>query len=53
MNRHEGRQRSQVPSAMMQVGLAGYSREDWERLREIAADREKLDDAYEDWEAPP
>src|SRR5579872_4151938 len=50
MNRHERRRRSQVPNAIMQVGLAWYSREDWERLREIADDREKLDDAYEDWE---
>ena len=50
MNRHKRRQRSQVPSAEMQLGLAWYSREDWERLREIADDRDKLDDAYEDWE---
>jgi hypothetical protein len=33
-----------------QLGLAWYSREDWERLREIADDRDKLDDTYEDWE---
>jgi len=50
MNRHRRRQRTQVPSAMMQLGLAWYSREDWERLHEIADDRDKLDDAYEDWE---
>ena len=50
MTQHKRRQRSQVPSAMMQLGLAWYSREDWERLREIADDRDKLDDAYEDWE---
>jgi len=35
---------------MTQLGLAWYSREDWERLREIADDRDKLDDTYEDWE---
>jgi hypothetical protein len=35
---------------MMQLGLAWYCREDWERLREIADDRDKLDDTYEDWE---
>ncbi len=44
------RKRSQVPSAMTEIGLAWYSREDWERLREIADDRDKLDDTYEDWE---
>jgi len=44
------RKRSQVPNAMMELGLAWYSRQNWERLREIADDRDKLDDAYEDWE---
>jgi len=44
------RKRSQVPSATTQLGLAWYSREDWERLHEIADDRNKLDDTYEDWE---
>ena len=44
------RQRSQVSSRATQLGVAWYSREDWERLREIADDRDKLDDQYEDWE---
>ena len=35
---------------MTQLGLAWYGREDWEQLREIADDRDKLDDTYEDWE---
>jgi hypothetical protein len=35
---------------MAQLGLAWYSREDWERLHEVADDRDKLDDTYEDWE---
>jgi hypothetical protein len=50
MARRRRKNRSQVPSAMMQLGLAWYCREDWERLREIADDRDKLDDTYEDWE---
>jgi hypothetical protein len=50
MTRRRRRERSQVPSAMAQLGLAWYSREDWERLREIADDRDKLDDTHEDWE---
>ena len=35
---------------MTQLGLAWYGREDWKRLHEIADDRDKLDDTYEDWE---
>jgi hypothetical protein len=50
MTRRRRRERSQVPDAMTQLGLAWYSREDWERLHEIADDRDKLDDTYEDWE---
>jgi hypothetical protein len=33
-----------------QLGLAWYTREDWARLREIADDRDALDDSFEDWE---
>jgi hypothetical protein len=50
MTRRRRRERSQVPNGMKQLGLAWYSREDWERLHEIADDRDKLDDMYEDWE---
>jgi len=50
MTRRRRRERPQVPSATTQLGLAWYSREDWERLHEIADDRNKLDDTYEDWE---
>jgi len=50
MTRRRRRERSQIPSATTQLGLAWYSREDWERLREIADDRDKLDDTYEDWQ---
>jgi hypothetical protein len=50
MARRRRRERSQVLSGATQLGLAWYSREDWERLREIADDRDKLDDTYEDWE---
>ena len=50
MARRRRRGRSQVPSETVQLGLAWYSRETWERLREIADDRDKLDDTYEDWQ---
>jgi hypothetical protein len=50
MARCRRRGRSQVPSETAQLGLARYSREAWERLREIADDRDKLDDTYEDWQ---
>jgi len=50
MTRRRRRERPQVPSATTQFGVAWYSREDWERLHEVADDRNKLDDTYEDWE---
>ena len=33
-----------------QLGLAWYTRQAWARLRELADDRDKLDDTFEDWE---
>jgi len=33
-----------------QLGLAWYTPAGWERLRELAADRDALDDSFEDWE---
>ena len=50
MSQRRRQKRFQIPSATARLGLAWYSREDGERLREIADDRDKLDDAYEDWE---
>lgn len=32
------------------VGLAWFDREQWHLLREVAADRAKLDDTFEEWE---
>jgi hypothetical protein len=43
------RKRFQIPSDA-QLGLAWYTREGWGRLRELAADRDALDDTFEDWE---
>jgi hypothetical protein len=31
------------------TGIAWYRRDQWARLRELAADADKLDEAYEDW----
>lgn len=43
------RKRSEIaPDA--ELGLAWYSREAWDRLRETADDCDALDDTYEDWE---
>lgn len=39
MARRRRQRRFQVPSAVTQLGLAWYGREDWERLRGIADDR--------------
>lgn len=49
MGRRQRRKRFQV-ARDAQLGLAWYSREAWERLREIVDDRDALDDTYEDWE---
>jgi hypothetical protein len=31
------------------IGVAWYRREQWPRLLEISADRDKLEESYEDW----
>lgn len=31
------------------TGIAWYRRDEWARLRELATDAEKLDEAYDDW----
>ncbi len=31
------------------IAFAWYRREEWERLREIAADRDVLEDTYDEW----
>ncbi len=33
------------------TGVAWYRREQWMRLREVAADAEELEKTYDDWEA--
>src|SRR5437899_3772115 len=35
----------------IRVGLAWFNREQWHLLRDVAADRAKLDDTFEEWEA--
>jgi hypothetical protein len=34
----------------MVTGFAWFDREQWQRLREVADDRNKLDDSFEQWE---
>ena len=43
------RERFQLASDA-KLGLTWYSRQAWERLRELADDRDALDDTFEDWE---
>lgn len=31
------------------VGIAVYRKEDWQRLLEISADKDKLEDTWKDW----
>ena len=35
----------------MAVGVAWFDREQWRQLCEVAVDRAKLDDTFEEWEA--
>lgn len=49
MSRRRRREQFQIADDA-QLGLAWYSREAWERLRQVANDVHALDDTYEDWE---
>lgn len=37
-------------SANAQIGVTWYTRDSWQRLVEVADDRDALDDTFEDWE---
>ena len=37
------------PADEMVMVLAWYSRDEWTKLKGLAADKEKLDDSYEEW----
>jgi len=38
-----------APAVGIKVGVAWYTREQWDRLREVSADPGSLADTYEDW----
>ena len=38
------------PDSTMVTGFAWFDKEQWQRLAEIAEDREVLDDSFETWE---
>src|SRR5712691_4703559 len=42
---HEGN----VSASDLVTGVAWYRRDQWSRLRELASDRDKLDDSYDQW----
>lgn len=45
------RRKSKIPvPAGSQVGFAWFTREQWQRLTEVADDRNELDDTFEQWE---
>jgi len=39
-----------TPDRAAVVGLAWFSRKQWQRLTEVAEDRNELEDRYEQWE---
>ena len=49
MKRRRRRDRPDIAAAA-ELGLAWYTREGWERLRELAVYRELLDDSFDAWE---
>jgi hypothetical protein len=49
VKRRRRRERPDI-AADAELGLAWYTREGWERLRELAVDREQLDDSFDAWE---
>jgi hypothetical protein len=38
-----------VADGSLITGIAWYRRNQWTRLRELAADRDKLEESYDDW----
>ena len=45
------KRRRQRSSSTLAVGVAWFDREQWHQLCEVAVDRSKLDDTFEEWEA--
>ena len=46
-----GEDEQRIPRGTTVTGCAWYRADQWERLREISVDREKLGDTYEEWVA--
>ena len=44
-----GRAWGRPSSGTTRLGLAWYTEQEWRRLKELAHDREALDDSYEEW----
>jgi hypothetical protein len=50
MPRHESRRRSRKTGLPAVVGIAWYDSVQWTKLKQIAADAQKLDDTHQDWQ---
>jgi len=48
MRRRDGRPRPKPPTEIG-AAIAWYREDQWERLREISADRDQLDETYAEW----
>ena len=51
MEKRVGRKRKTQDKVMTVIGVAWYRREQWDRLLEIAADRDQLEGTYDEWKA--
>jgi hypothetical protein len=51
MDKRMNRKKRDREQTTLNLGVAWYRREQWNRLLEVADDRDNLEDTYEEWEA--
>jgi hypothetical protein len=51
MDKRMNRKKKRREQTTLNLGVAWYRREQWNRLLEVADDRDNLEDTYEEWEA--
>ncbi len=51
MGKRKNRKQESVETADTVLGVGWYTREEYERLLELANDRDDLEDTYEEWQA--
>lgn len=49
MSKRKKRKRKTDETVKSRIGVAWYRREQWDRLLQIASDRDELEDTYDEW----